>query len=135
MKETVKSLKIYFIIVGVVGIFLVPFILASDSILARIFLGIDLLFAIAFIHTGIKMKDYLKNRREKLLYLIAGRVLYGVILFAIDLIFYNVSSEDLTAMIIQLVFHILIGGYLYYQVKNIKLEEESLETAEGQIKA
>lgn len=106
MKETEKSLRAYFIIVGILGLLsLIISKVLNPEISIGLFSIIELILGAMFIYFGIKMNKYLQDSPKTL-------VMFVYIAFGITTISHLVVGNFIFAII-----PVLIGWYF---VKNIK---------------
>ena len=107
MKETVKSLRIYFIVVGGFNIFYVIKEMIVNS--SALHVGSILTFAVGvmFIYYGIKLHKYIKHSPKTLMnftYIVCGL---------------TAVSSFLREQWFLVVMMIFIAGYLVYSIKKI----------------
>lgn len=116
MRETKKSLKIYFIVVGVLGILSgIGPIAINPDILIKVFGIITLVFAVMFFYYGIKLYDYLQNSPKTL-------INFVIIALAVQALLRLLSGQ-----IIYVVGAILLGWYLIYNVKKLSTQTATIE--------
>lgn len=111
IKETKKSLKIYFIIVGIFGIISGIFSIAISSEIFTIFLGvITLVVAVMFFYFGIKLHNYLQSSPKTLINFVVIALIIHVILRVLN---------DQDNQIVYLFMTILLGLYLIRSIKKL----------------
>jgi uncharacterized membrane protein len=108
MKETKKSLKLYFLITGIFaglstiyGIFMSPDI--ATVIVSIVFLTIPVMF----VYYGIKMYYFLQKSPKTL-------INFTIIAFAVSTLIYLLSGE-----FVNIFFAGLVAWYLIHSIKNI----------------
>lgn len=139
MRETVRSLKAYFIVIAVLGLIksistlslIVIAVLAfRESIstlslwsLSPLFLIIDLIglaFALAYLYIGISLRKLLVDSPKIINNVILASMAYQVLNFLLSLL----NGVQLSS-IIQLAIGLLITWYLLNSVKRLSLEENA----------
>lgn len=125
MKESIGSLKAYFIVVAILllvqGIYTYTLSTVHPVLVAIIGL-IYLAFAIAYFYIGFWLRKLLAHASNRINYVIYATVAFEILyLFLISLI--NVAT--MIAAIIRLVVALLLAWYLLKNVRRLTLEEKS----------
>lgn len=121
MKESKKSLKAYFIIVGVLGILSsIGPIAAPVAVIIRLFTAIDLIMSIAFLYFGIKFYYYLQNSPKTLNNFV---MVYFGIRSLTDLI----TGQWFDLVLSIVVGYLLLGRYMIRSVNRLS-SEMSIDT-------
>lgn len=107
MKETKKSLKIYFIAIGVLGILSGLGGLTAEDILAKIISAIILILGILYLYYGIKTYDFLQK---------SPKILINFVIISVGI---KVASSFLTSEWIVAIISLLIGWYLIHNIKKL----------------
>ena len=116
MKETKKSLKIYFIIIGVLGILSgIKSIAINSDILIKFFGIVTLVFAIIFFYYGIKLYDYLQN---------SPRTLINFVIVALTI---PTLLRLINGQFVYVVGAILLGWYLIHNIKKLSIQTNTIE--------
>lgn len=118
MKETKKSLKVYFIVIGVIGLAGSIFsLLASNNNVVNIILSVlNIILAGLFIAFGLKIDDFIK-KSPKLL------TNFVITFTALNAILYLLAGLYLLFIVV-----VLIGWYLIRNIKNLAKVEASSNT-------
>lgn len=120
MRETVRSLKAYFIVIAVLGLIgsinLLP--LFSLNPLFLIFGLIGLAFALAYLYIGISLRKLLVESPKIINNVILASMAYQVLNFLLSLL----NGVQLSS-IIQLAIGLLITWYLLNSVKRLSSKE------------
>ena len=116
MRETKKSLKAYFIVVGVLGVlFGVGPIIVVPDILFKIFSIITLVIAIMFFYYGIKLYDYLQRSPKTLVnFVIISLSVYAILRLIVGQWIYVIGS-------------ILLGWYLIHNIKKLSGQSDIVD--------
>lgn len=85
MKESRKSLKIYFIIIGVLATLSGLGFIVAPNMLEKILSLYSLIFGILFLYYGIKLYDFLQSSPKTLTNLVMIVGIINVILYAISM--------------------------------------------------
>ena len=144
MRETVRSLKAYFIVIAVLGLiksistlsFIVIAVLSfRESIstlpfwsLSPLFLIIGLIglaFALAYLYIGISLRKLLAESPKTIKNVILASMAYQVLNFLLTLL-----KGVQVASIVQLAIGLLITWYLLNSVKRLSVEENAKTRAE-----
>ncbi len=122
MRETVGSLKAYFIVVAVLGLLGSTNWLALSSVspLFMIIGLIGLAFSIAYLYIGISIRKLLVNSPNIINNVILASMAYQVISFLLTLL-----NGFLLPSIIRLAIGLLITWYLLNSVKRLASEERA----------
>jgi membrane associated rhomboid family serine protease len=116
MRETRKSLKIYFTVVGVLGVLSgVGPMISSPNIIIKVFGIINSVLAIMFIYYGIKLNDYLQNSPKTL-------INFVVIALVIQVFISLLGGE-----IIYVIGACLLGWYLVRNIKKLSAQTAVIE--------
>lgn len=108
MKETKKSLKIYFLVVGVLGFFSdITMIVTNPDFLVKFFGIVTFVFAVMFFYYGIKMYSYIQNSPKTL-------INFVIIAFAVQILLRLLNGQ-----IIYIIISALIGWYLIHSIKKL----------------
>lgn len=121
MKETVKSLKLYFILSGILGLVGSTGLLAlaSTSPISAIFGIIGIAFAVGYFYVGVSLQKMLVTSPPTVSNLLYASIAYQVINFLIGLTGgFQPSAAGILA------FSLLITGYLLVNVKRLAGEEK-----------
>lgn len=128
MKESAKSLRAYFMIVGVLSILGNLSSLGSPgySAILKALSLIQLIVGGAFLYAGVKLDELLRTKPDTLLQLILASVaisLLGALGTAGLIVSYAGFSAALNVgVILPIVLVPLIGAYLYANVKRLAAE-------------
>jgi hypothetical protein len=144
MRETVRSLKAYFIVIAVLGLiksistlsFIVIAVLSfresistlpfwSHSPLFLIISLIGLAFALAYLYIGISLRKLLAESPKTINNVILASMAYQVLNFLSSLL-----NGVQVASIVQLAIGLLITWYLLNSVKRLSVEENAKTRAE-----
>ncbi len=107
MRETRKSLKVYFIVIGVLGILAGSDVFVIEGLEARLGSAFALIGGILFLYYGIKLYRFLEKSPKQLITLVA-------IVMSLNII------GALAAMAwIYMLAYILIGWYLISSIKRL----------------
>lgn len=122
MRETVRSLKTYFIVIAVLGLIgsISSLPLWSLSPLFLIFGLIGLAFALAYLYIGISLRKLLAESPKTINNVILASMAYQVLNFLLSLL-----NGVQVASIVQLAIGLLITWYLLNSVKRLSLEENA----------
>lgn len=108
MKETKKSLKVYFMVVGVLNvIFGITSVAMAQGMLNKILSALFLVLGIMFIYYGVKLYDYMQSSPKTL-------VNFVLISLAIQAIIKLLSGQ-----LIYVVGIALVGWYLVHNIKKL----------------
>jgi hypothetical protein len=128
MKESVGSLKAYFIVVSVLGIISSLATLGTSQInpLFLVFFLIELGFSLTYLYIGITLRKLLVKSPKLLNNIIIASMAYKVITFL--LISFSINSLQI-ALVIQLAISLLLFWYLLINVKRLSQEVKSNSAA------
>ena len=123
MKETVGSLKAYFIFISIIGfisdIRLIS-IASQNNLIVWIICSIGILFSVAYLYIGITLRKLLVESPQLINNMIYASMVYLVINFLLSLL----AGFQANA-IMQLVLGLLITWYLLKNVKRLSQMEKS----------
>ena len=127
MRETVRSLKAYFIVISVLGLIGSINLLSLFSLnpLFLIFGLIGLAFALAYLYIGISLRKLLVDSPKIINSVILASMAYQVLNFLLSLL-----NGVQVASIVQLAIGLLITWYLLNSVKRLSSEENDKIRAE-----
>ena len=122
MRETVGSLKAYFIVVAVLGLIGNFSAIAASSInpLFLIIGLIGLVFSVAYLYMGISLRKLLAESPKIVSNVILASMVYLIINFLISLL-----GGFQVGLAVQLAIGLLITWYLLTNVKRLSQEEKS----------
>lgn len=122
MRETVRSLKAYFIVIAVLGLIgsISTLSLSSVNPLFLIIGLIGLAFALAYLYIGISLRKLLVDSPKTINNVILASMAYQVLNFLLSLL-----NGVQVASIVQLAIGLLITWYLLNSVKRLSLEENA----------
>lgn len=122
MRETVRSLKAYFIVIAVLGLIgsISTLSLSSVNPLFLIIGLIGLAFALAYLYIGISLRKLLVDSPKTINNVILASMAYQVLNFLLSLL-----NSVQVASIVQLAIGLLITWYLLNSVKRLSLEENA----------
>jgi hypothetical protein len=126
MKESVGSLKAYFIVVSVLGIISSLAILGASQV-NPLFLVIGLIelgFSVAYLYIGITLRKLLVKSPELLNNILFGSMAYHVIIFLLSLL-----NGFQIFLVIRLAIALLLFWYLLINVKRLSQEVKSNSAA------
>ena len=119
MRETVKTLRIYFILNGVVGAVLSLFILASAVIVIQSLIGLGgLSFSIASLYLGIRLRTLLTTSPRTATSILLASMGWLGFLLVVDLLYSAVGPAAYTGLII------LLFWYLLKNVRRLAAEQD-----------
>jgi hypothetical protein len=125
MKETAKSLRAYFIIVGVLGVYMnATGLLALPGVLLMAIEGISLVFALAYLYFGAVLPSLLRAGTERIYVVLAANAAVTVVQALLLLVAPNVFALVICAV------GIAICAYLYFNVKRLAAEARALPAAQ-----
>ena len=117
MKETKKSLKIYFMAVGIIAVLAgVGGIIGNPEIYFKAFGVMTLLFGVMFIYYGAKLYKYLQGSPKTLINFVIISLIPQVIL------------RVLTEEIIYVIGYVLLGWYLVHNIKKLSTQINVIES-------
>lgn len=116
MKETKKSLKVYFIVVGVLGTLssIGPIALPVGALI-KLVAVINLVMSVAFFYFGVKFYDYLQNSPKTLNNFVT--VYFGVWAFT-----RLITGQWVSAALTILIGYSLVGRYMIRNVNRLSTE-------------
>jgi thiol:disulfide interchange protein len=122
MKESVGSLKAYFIVVSVLGIISSLATLGTSQInpLVLVFFLIELGFSLTYLYIGITLRKLLVKSPELLNNILFGSMAYHVIIFLLSLL-----NGFQIVLVIRLAIALLLFWYLLINVKRLSQEVKS----------
>lgn len=116
MKESKKSLKIYFIIVGILGALSgINLLIIYPEFLIKVFGIVTIVLAIMFLYYGIKLYDYLQNSPKTL-------INFVVIALAIQAVLRLLGGEFFYVIGI-----VLLGWYLVQNIKRLSTQTDNID--------
>ena len=122
MRETVRSLRAYFIVLGVLSGAQTIFALATQPVnLETVFLLASFVLAAAFLYVGIRLKTLLASSPR----LVIGVVLATGVLSALLLLLMIVFGGPIGGMV-QAVIGLLIAWYPYNNVRRLSAESRAI---------
>jgi hypothetical protein len=127
MKETVRSIKMYLILVAVIGLILNSQVLtASPTNPLLLIIGlIGMAFSLAFLYMGIRLRPLLVKSPKLIKNILLGSIIYQFIIFLLKLL----NGFD-PSSVIQLGGAILIISYVIKNVERLSQEEKSKDRPE-----
>ena len=127
MKESIVSLKAYFIIIGMIGlaIGLAHSISGSNAIISLI----GVAFSVSYLYIGITLRKLLIESPEVLERIIYANIAYIILSFLFGLF------SGLSVSLIRLVIGLLINWYLLNSVKRLSIDESTKDKSANKTKA
>jgi len=123
MKETIKSLRVYFIIVGIAQIYNI--IKDIGALKSNIILGIigiiSLIFGLFYFYFGIKLKSLISESPKLIINFLIVQIVFSVLS---SLLLFFVSSQPY--VLIFLLIGLLVNWYLISNVKRLAKEGQSI---------
>lgn len=120
MKETKKSLRAYFLFIGILGILLnVSEVFLNFHTLTIIFGLIGIVICGLFIYYGIKMYDYLQKPPKTL-------INFVIIAISISAVLYLIEGQ-----LIHVAVLVLIGWYLVHNIRKLSMQQPSKDVADN----
>lgn len=122
MQESVKSLKAYFIIIGILSLLS----LGNVSVIGKNFgLGliavINILFSIIYIYFGLKLSDLLKKSSKLVTSILTIGIIYIVATGSYSILFNQAAKQSNIIFWGNIVIGILINAYLIKNIKRLSL--------------
>jgi hypothetical protein len=112
MEETKKSLKAYFIVIGIYGIIVnISEIFLYSEVSFTIFRLIQLFLSSLFIYFGVKLYYYLEKSPETL-------INFVIIIISAMSILYLIAGG-----LLHLIVLMLLGWYLVHNIKKLSLQQ------------
>jgi hypothetical protein len=122
MKETVRSLRAYFVIVGLLTVYLDgTSLMASSNVLTTAFSGVGLLLAVGFLYAGVALPTLLAKAPQRINVLLALTAASSIALVVVVML----RTPSIFAVVWQAV-SLLVCGYLYVNVKRLAAEARAL---------
>jgi hypothetical protein len=121
MKETVRSLKAYFILSGLIsGALNVSAFLRGEAALGRVIALVGLGFAMAYLYAGFRLRQLLATAPGQVLKLLIAGAVFLALLFGLDLLS-GMTGGTLPSVIVGL----LITWYLFVNVRRLAAEAQA----------
>lgn len=122
MRETIGSLKAYFIFVSVLGLSANFHAITASPInlLSLIISSVGIAFSLAYLYVGIRLRKLLVEATELVSTLILASIGYSTFIFLLIAIFNFQSS-----LVVQFIIGLVIGWYLYISVQRLSRMEKS----------
>ncbi|TFB08174.1 hypothetical protein E3V08_05145 [Candidatus Atribacteria bacterium MT.SAG.1] len=118
MKETKKSLKAYFLLIGILGILVsIGEVFLYFHILTIIFGFVRITISGLFIYYGIKMYDYLQKSPKTL-------INFVIITISINAVLYLIGRQLIYVAVLA-----LLGWYLVHNIKKLSIQQPGQEIA------
>lgn len=125
MKETVRSLKAYFILSGLLsGAQNMVALEKSGGIIATVIAIVGIGFAVAYIFTGVRLRSLLAKAPQKVLNLLIAGAVFLAALFGVAALYGTVVAA---APIV--VTGLLITWYLFVNIRRLSAESRPAATA------
>ncbi len=125
MRESVRSLRVYFIIVGLlVTLSAVAGIRTAEVPASQVLGLISLIFGVGFLIAGIRLSNFLSGSTAFIKILILGNIAYQVLRSALALL----AGVGLAALIFPVIY-ILISWYLLVNVNRLSGEAQAVSSA------
>ena len=121
MKETVGSLRAYFILSGLVSgalnvVALQRGKLAAANLLAVVGIG----FAIAYVYAGVRLRPLIAGSPGRVLRLLIAGGVFLALLFGVNMLY-----GSAVAALPKIILGLLIVGYLFVNVRRIATESQA----------
>ena len=128
MKETVRSLKLYFILCGIVG--LLPVIGQISQASANVFLGvfglISLAFAVAYFYIGVSLQKLIVTSPNMIVNVLYANAAYSLLVFLLSLLSgFNPAAAGITAFSLLVLWYLLVNVKRLAQEDKERLQEET----------
>jgi len=121
MKETVGSLRAYFILSGFVsGALNVVALQRAEPTGAKMIAMVGIGFALAYVYAGVRLKSLIERSPTRVLWLLIAGGLFLALLFGIGLL-YGAAMAALPKIILGL----LITWYLFANVRRLAAESQT----------
>ena len=118
MKETVRSLRTYFVIVAVLsGAMNLAALIRPTSGLGMVISVIGLGFALAYLYLGVKLKQLLVSSPQQITGVLIAGAVFLVLLLALGMLF---GLQG--ALVAQVIMGLLITWYLFVNVKRLAVD-------------
>jgi hypothetical protein len=125
MRETARSLKMYFILSGVLTGIQNGMILGRDGPgLAKVFGLIGLCFAVAYLYAGIRLRDLLATNVNQILMILLAGAFYLLVVLALAALVGQVASA-----LPMVALSLAITWYLYANVRRLEAESRAASAA------
>jgi hypothetical protein len=125
MKETVGSLRAYFILAGLgSGALNVVALQHAEPAPAKMIAIVGIAFAIAYVYAGVRLRSLIATTPERVLWLLIAGGLFLALLFGIGLL-YGAALAALPKIILGL----LITWYLFANVRRLAAESRAAAVA------
>jgi len=125
MRETARSLKMYFILTGVLSGIQNGMVLGHDGPgLAKVFGLIGLGFATAYLYAGIRLQQLLATDVSQILMILLAGGLYLLVTFALAMLVGQVTN-----VLPMVVLGLAITWYLYANVRRLEAESRAASAA------
>jgi hypothetical protein len=122
MKETARSLRAYFVIVGLLGAYFnVTGLMASPGAIMMGIEGLSLVFALAYLYFGAVLPSLLRAGTERIYAVLAANAAVTVVQALLVL----VLAPNVFALVVCAV-GLAICAYLYFNVKRLAAEARAL---------
>jgi len=127
MRETARSLKMYFILSGVLSGIQNGMILGHDGPgLVKVFGLVGLCFAVAYLYAGIRLRELLATDVSQILMILLAGACYLLVIFAL-----NAFLGQATSALPMVVLGLAITWYLYANVRRLETESRVASAASG----
>ena len=121
MRETVGSLRAYFILSGLVsGALNVVALQRSEPAAAKMIAIVGIAFAVAYVYAGVRLRPLIASSPARVLWLLIAGGLFLAFLFGIGLL-YGAAMAALPKIVIGL----LITLYLFANVRRLAAESQA----------
>jgi hypothetical protein len=120
MRETVRSLKAYFIVSAILSAFVNLRVIGAGGGLALAIGGIGLGFALAFLYVGVRLRQLLATSPAQVTTLLVAAASFTVLIFLL-----NLMSGAGAGSVPFLLFGLLILWYLFTNVRRLAAEAQS----------
>ena len=114
MRETVGSLRAYFVLTGLLGLLSVVSVLRANSVgpLALVMEAVSLAFSVAFIYVGFSLARLLSTSANRIIGLLYASAGWTVLLFILSLLG-GMSPFAIVVFVVSLLI-------LWYLLKNVR---------------
>lgn len=118
MRETVRSLRVYFILTGLIGgASNLASVIRGESAVGAVLSLISLAFSIGYLYAGIRLRPLLATGARQIYVLLVGGVVWLALLLGLALV-----AGSAGALWPIVVLGLLISGYLYVNVRRLASE-------------
>ena len=123
MKETVRSLRAYFVVVAVLsGAMNLAALVRPVNGLSMVISLIGLGFALAYLYLGVRLKRLLVSSPEQVTGVLIAGAVFLVLLFGLGMLFGLQGG-----LVAQVILGLLIAWYLFVNVKRLAVEARTAQ--------